>query len=280
MTNDRSQTSVVFLFSLVILRETYPPIVLQRKVKRLRAATENPALRSALESDRSVRDHFILSIVRPTKMLCLSPIIFGLSLLTAVAYGTLYLLFTTISEVFESRYGIVRNVGLVYLGIGAGQFIGLFAFGAASDMIVKRMAKNGEMKPEYRLPPMVPGGLMIPIGLLIYGWTAERHVFWFVPMLGTVLIGFGMITVFTPVGAYLVDAFPAYAASATAANTVFRSVGGGLLPLCGQKMYDTLGLGWGNTLLAGTSLGMMGMVFLAMKYGERLRTHPRFQLNL
>jgi MFS family permease len=213
-------------------------------------------------------------------MLFLSPIIFGLSLLTAVAYGILYLLFTTVTEVFRTRYGIVTHVGLIYLGFGCGQFAGLFLFGAVSDAIVKKMARGGQMKPEYRLPPMIPGGAMIPLGLLLYGWTAQYRVFWFVPVIGTFLIGFGMITVFTPVGTYLVDAFPTYAASATAANTVFRSVGGALLPLAGPRMYETLDQGWGNTLLAGISLLTMGMIWVALKYGERLRTHPRFQLNL
>lgn len=225
---------------------------------------------------------FAQSIIRPTKMLCLSPIILGLSLLTAVAYGTLYLLFTTVTQVFITRYGILTNVGLVYLGFGVGQFAGLFVFGLVSDATLKRLAQKngGEMKPEYRLPPMLPGGAMIPIGLLIYGWTAEYRVHWFVPIIGTFFIGFGMISVFTPVGTYLVDAFPEYAASATAANTVFRSIGGGLLPMAGPKMYQALGQGWGNTLLAGISLGMMGMIVLAMKYGETLRKHPRYQLRL
>lgn len=210
-------------------------------------------------------------------MLFLSPIIFGVSLLTAIAYGTLYLLFTTVSEVFRTRYGIVTNVGLVYLGFGSGQIVGLFVFGLLSDVIVKRLAaKGGEMKPEYRLPLMIPCSAIIPIGLLVYGWTAQFRVFWFVPIIGTFLIGFGMITVFSSVSTYLVDAFPVYAASATAANTVLRSVGGALLPLAGPKMYEALDQGWGNTLLAGISLGMIGMIVMSYKYGERLRTKVEY----
>jgi hypothetical protein len=99
-------------------------------------------------------------------------------------------------------------------------------------------------------------------------------------VIGTILISFGMLTVFTPVGTYMIDAFPEYAASATEANTVFRSVSVALLPLAGPRMYETLGQGWGNTLLAGQSLGMMSMVWMSLKYGEKIRTHPRFQLNI
>ncbi|KAM5350934.1 hypothetical protein ACJ41O_003657 [Fusarium nematophilum] len=256
---------------LVIMRETHPPTLLKKKTQKLQKLHNNPQLRSAKDLNESHGQLFKRSLARPLKMLFLSPIIFGLSLLTAVAYGTLYLLFTTVAEIFQTRYGIVTNVGLIYLGFGAGQLVGLFLFGIVSDAIVRRLARGGEMKPEYRLPLMIPCSAFIPAGLLVYGWTAQFRVFWFVPVIGTFLIGFGMITVFTSVGTYLVDAFPVYAASATAANTVLRSVGGALLPLAGPRMYKALGQGWGNTLLAGLSFGMMGMIVVAYKYGERLR---------
>ena len=38
-------------------------------------------------------------------MLFLSPIVLILSLMMAFTYGILYLLFTTITEVFEGKYG-------------------------------------------------------------------------------------------------------------------------------------------------------------------------------
>jgi hypothetical protein len=49
---------------------------------------------------------------------------------------------------------------------------------------------------------------------------------------------------------YLVGAFTAYSASALAANNLVRSMIGGVVPLSGPAMYERLGLGWGNTLLA------------------------------
>lgn len=83
-----------------------------------------------------------------------------------------------------------------------------------------------------------------------------------------------------PIGTYLVDAYTVYAASAMAANTVLRSLGGAFLPLAGRDMYNALGLGWGNSLLAFIGLGMTPMIWVFLKYGERIRTHPKFQLNL
>lgn len=209
-------------------------------------------------------------------MLFLSPIVLGLSLLTATAYGILYLLFTTVTSMFKARYGMTRNVGLIYLGFGLGQFIGIFVLSLLSDWLLKHMAKGREMKPEYRLPPLILGATAIPVGLLIYGWTAEYLVHWIVPVIGTVIIGFGMIVVFTPVGIYLIDAFTIYSASATAANTVLRSLGGAFLPLCGPRLYASLGTGWGNTLLAVLSLAMIPMIWYAMKFGEEARMRSKF----
>ena len=82
------------------------------------------------------------------------------------------------------------------------------------------------------------------------------------------------------VSTYLVDAFTIYAASAMAANTVFRSLAGAILPLAGPKMYDTLGLGWGNSLLGFIALALCPLPIIFYVYGERIRTDKRFQLKL
>ena len=153
------------MVGFLVLRETYPPLLLERKAKKLRKETGNQELRSKMASTLTPGELFRLSIVRPMKLLCLSPIVLALSTFMAVVYGYLYLLFTTITQVFEGTYGFsAGNVGLTYLGIGSGSFIGLFIFGMASDRIMKAKSAAGEMKPEYRLPPMIPGAWVIPIG--------------------------------------------------------------------------------------------------------------------
>jgi len=83
-----------------------------------------------------------------------------------------------------------------------------------------------------------------------------------------------------PVQTYLVDAFTNYAASALAANAVLRSLLGGLLPLAVQRMYETLGLGWGNSLLAFIALAICSIPWFFNGYGERIRKSPRFQTRL
>ena len=146
------------IFAFIFLRETYPPVLLELKAKRLRKETGNEDLRSKLASPYTPRQVFKLAFIRPMKMLLFSPIVLALSTYVAVVYGYLYLLFTTITEVMEVTYHFSSgSVGLTYLGIGIGAMVGVISFGLTSDRILKYMSKNGQMKPEYRLPPLIPG---------------------------------------------------------------------------------------------------------------------------
>lgn len=260
--------------TLIFLRETYAPTILARKAARLRKSTGNPELKSALASDKTPSKTFTAAIIRPMQLLFTSPIVFFLSLFTAINYGYLFLLFTTFPTLFQSRYGFTTGTtGLAYLGIGIGMFIGLSAMGVISDrlLVSKTRANNGVSKPEFRLPPMMYGSFFIPVGLFWYGWAAYANTHWIVPILGTGCFGIGLLMTAMPVLTYLVDAFEEWSASALAANTVLRCVMGALLPLAGPKMYENLGLGWGNSTLAFIACAMVPVPFVFVKWGETLR---------
>ena len=181
------------------MRESYAYVILQRKTRRLQKETGNPHLRSALDTGKNPKALFKHSIVRPIRMLFLSPIVFLMSLYMATVYGYLYLLFTTFPRVFQGQYGFSNgSVGLTYLGSGIGSFFGLALCGATSDRLVVALTKRngGAARPEYRLPTMFIGALIIPIGLFLYGWAAEKKVHWIVPIVGTGFLGAGMFFVF------------------------------------------------------------------------------------
>jgi hypothetical protein len=117
-------------------------------------------------------------------------------------------------------------------------------------------------------------------GLLIYGWTINFRAHWIVPIIGTGFIGYGMIGSFLPIGRYLIVVFTTYAASAMAANTAMRSLCAAFLPLCGEYLIDSLRPGWAMSLLALISMSMFPAIWALIRYGERIRTHPRFQVEL
>jgi MFS family permease len=241
----------------------------------LRKETGNPDLYSKLAGRASPKEQFKLAVVRPIKLLLVTPIVTLHALYVAITYGILYLLITTFSFVYKDQYGFDAGTsGLTFLPAGLGMMIGVVTFGMLTDMMVKRnQARGVEHKPEVRLSPglTIPSGLTLPVGLLIYGWTTDKGVHWIVPMIGVVIFSAGLMGVMMSVQNYLLDTYPKYAASVTAALTVLRSLLGALLPLGGLQMYEALGLGWGNSLLAFVSLAFVPIPVVFYILGERIR---------
>ncbi|KAJ8123953.1 hypothetical protein ONZ43_g221 [Nemania bipapillata] len=193
--------TVVMLF---VMKESYAPVLLNRKVERLRKETGNLLLRSKLDVGLSPGDFFKRSAIRPVKMFIYSPIVSIMALYTALTYGYLYVQFTTMTEVFQNQYGFsTALVGLSFIGLGVGSFIGVVIYSGTSDRYISRKAAEADklaeetgtekmgMKPEYRLPLLPIGAVLIPIGLFLYGWTAEKKVHWIVPIIGTAFGGIG-----------------------------------------------------------------------------------------
>ncbi|OJJ50296.1 hypothetical protein ASPZODRAFT_128914 [Penicilliopsis zonata CBS 506.65] len=274
-------TGVLVVVSLFVYNETYAPLLLQAKAARLRRETGDASLRSEHDSDRSAKHVFFLALTRPVKLLFRSPIVILMSLYAALTYGYMYLVFTTLTTVFETNYGFSQGLaGLSYLGFGLGCMLSLVVVGRIANRIARDHSAKGCFTPESRLPPMIFGCWFIPIGLFWYGWAVQADTHWIVPILGTAVFGIGMMCVFIPANTYLVDSYLRYAASVTAANTALRSLLGAVLPLAGPAMYDALGVGWGNSILAFISLVMCAVPLFFWKYGRRIRTSKRFQLAL
>ncbi|TKY86876.1 hypothetical protein EX895_004164 [Sporisorium graminicola] len=132
-------------------------------------------------------------------------------------------------------------------------------------------------RPEYRLPLCFVGMCILPIGLLLFGWSAANQTHWMVPLIGSFLVGCATILCFQTILVYLVDAFVPYSASATACAVLIRSILAAAFPLCAEYMFEALGYGWSCTLLAG--IGMVGLPvpLVLYRYGEGLRTRYKFE---
>jgi len=103
---------------------------------------------------------------------------------------------------------------------------------------------------------------MLPIGLLLSGWAAQKHISWVATDVGIALIG---------------DAFTLHAASALAAVSFLRSLAGFGFPLFAPAMYNALGYGKGNTILAVVTI-VLGCPapWLLWRYGKRIRLASRY----
>ncbi|KAI1421371.1 major facilitator superfamily domain-containing protein [Xylaria sp. FL1777] len=266
--------------TIVFMRETSATILLQRKTARLIKETGNDKLVPRTATGETPKQVFLKAIVRPVKMLLFSPIVLLMSLYSGALFGLIFLLFATFPVVFEETYGFSTGIsGLAYLGLGLGFVSGLVLFAVLSDKQLDQKKEGAIAQPEKRLILMRWIAPVAPLGCFIYGWTAQFHVHWIVPIIGTFVVGFGALFVQIPAQAYLVDAFGSEAsASALAANLIIRSPFGALLALAAPPLYARLGLGWGNSVLGFVTLAFSPIPWLFYRYGEALRN--RFPLDL
>ncbi|KAI0648903.1 MFS polyamine transporter [Trametes meyenii] len=274
------------LLGLFYLRETFPPVLLERKAQAIRKSmdpekAQNCEIRTVYDSaDRQWKNLIKKALIRPFALFANEPIVQLLGLFMAFIYGTLYLFLTTIPSIFEGVYREpVGIAGLNYIALG----VGLTGASQINARLLDRIYKHyqdkndGVGKPEYRLPSMVPGSIILPIGLFITGWTARADVHWIAPDIGIALVGAGTILNFQSITTYVIDAFTLHAASALAAVTFFRSLAGFGFPLFAPAMYNALGYGKGDTILACVAI-VVGVPapFLFWTYGERIRHASKY----
>ncbi|KIJ70225.1 hypothetical protein HYDPIDRAFT_104912 [Hydnomerulius pinastri MD-312] len=261
--------------AIPLLRETYAPVIRLQRDKLAADPEKAAATHPNLTLHHTSKLNYLwINLSRPVILLTRSFVCFVLSLYMALMYGIYYLMFATFPDLFSEVYHFNVGIGgLAYIGLGLG-FLLATVFGAKiSDKIYLHLAaKNGgKGKPEMRVPALIFGSFFVPIGLFWYGWSAQAHIHWMMPIIGTGIFGFGLMTTFLPIQLYLVDTFT-YAASALAAASVFRSILGFAFPLFGEQMYAKLGYGGGNSLLAGLAI-VIGIPFPVWIYyaGESIR---------
>ncbi|KAJ3212297.1 hypothetical protein HDU82_002667 [Entophlyctis luteolus] len=265
---------ILALLGTFFLPETYRPYLEQQERRR----TANAA--TVTHPEDSVLSKLGPAVLRPFIMLGTQPIVQAIALHMAFIYGVMYIVLTTFSSLFVITYGEATNISsLHYLALGIGFVIGNRLAGNlvdwSSEYLQKRY-KTGH-KPEYRLPICIPAALIFPVGLFLYGWSAEYGLHWILPDIGIMIFSFSIVIIFQALTVYTVDIYMRYSASALAAVGFLRALAGFGFPLFSASMYASLGYGWGNSVLAfiGIVIGIPAPVLLLV-YGERIRTKSQF----
>ncbi|TKA39248.1 hypothetical protein B0A54_08557 [Friedmanniomyces endolithicus] len=270
--------------SLIFLEETYPPVILVNKAADLRRRTKNWGIHAKQEEiEIDFRELLEKNLSRPLRMLFTEPIVsprvLALSIYMAFIYGLLYLFLTFYPIVFQQIHGMSEGVGgLPFLGMITGEIIAGIYIILLQPSYNKKLAANNKIPiPEWRLPPVIIGGVLFAIGVLWFGWSGYRKdIHWIVPTLSGLFTGFGIMSIFLQCLNYLIDAYLMFAASAVAANTFLRSLCGAIFPLFATYMIEGMGVQW-----AGTFLGLLGFCLVPLPVifylkGAKIRERSHF----
>ena len=97
--------------------------------------------------------------------------------------------------------------------------------GNAQDWLYAKLKRRngGVGLPEFRILMLFPvAGIMLPLGFLLYGWSAQHELHWIVPNIGAFIFAAGIMMGFNALVTYVMDSYVTYAASASAATSVLR----------------------------------------------------------
>jgi len=273
---------MVFFFGtlgLIFVPETYAPVLLQRRARKLRYETKNWALHAHADEARVDTHEIIVKyLFRPFTMLVLEPILILITIYLALIYGITYLLFEAFPISFQQQRGWNNGVGaLPFLSITIGVLIGVVIITwVTKTRFARKLKKHGKVVPEERLPPMIIGAALLPAGLFWFAWTSSPDITWVPQVLAGIPIGAGILLIFMQGLNYIIDVYLLYANSAIAANTFLRSLAGAGFPMFATAMYLDLGVPWATSLLGFLTLAMFPVPVLFFVYGRKIRALSRY----
>lgn len=182
----------LWIFGLFFIRETRPSAIKKKRAIALRKKTGNNNLHTAewpLPAGESDLQHLLVGLKRPLGFLATHHIVQYLAMYQFFVAGTLYLILSTYHRLWVEEYHeSVEIGGLNYVSIGLGLLIGNQLCSRVSDKVydyLRRRLDSGDPndpdagRPEYRVPLMLVGAVVYPIGFLLYGEFLSLFLFLF-----------------------------------------------------------------------------------------------------
>ncbi|KAK4937326.1 hypothetical protein LTR10_022007 [Elasticomyces elasticus] len=272
--------SAAFILNLIFLSETYAPVILVGKAKELRRRTKNWGIHAKQEEvEVDFGELVTKNFSRPIRLLVSEPIILAITLYMSFIYGLLYCFLTAYPLVFQGVHHMVAGVsGLPFFGMVTGILIvACYIIYDARGYNKKLQANGGIPVPEWRLPPVMLGGVLFALGLFWFGWSGNyESVHWIVPTLSGLFTGFGLLAIFIQCFNYIIDSYLMFAASAIAANTFLRSIFAAGFPLFSRQMFNGLGINYAGTLLGCVAAALVPIPVCFYLYGKKLRQKSKF----
>ncbi|KZL83171.1 mfs multidrug transporter [Colletotrichum incanum] len=234
------------------------------------------------EGQGSITRKVATSATLPFVLLFTEPIVFFFSLWAAFSWAVLYLGFAAVPLIFTQVYGFdLSSANAVLVSSCTASVIAtvvsIYQERWLDGLSTPRVPLD---RPERRLYFSCIEGVCLPIGLFIFGWTAQVQIHWIVPAIGIGISTLGIFSVYLAVFNYLADSYHGYASSALAAQSFCRNFIGGIFPLVIVQMYTNLGYGPASSLLGGIGLLLTAGPWVLVIYGETIRAKSRFANKL
>ncbi|KAK1087345.1 hypothetical protein LTR48_002675 [Friedmanniomyces endolithicus] len=231
----------------LVIDESFGPVLLQHRAKKLRYATRNWAIHAPADEIELNMSAFVTKYcTKPLMMLVWEPILLLITIYISFIYGILYLFFETYPISFiEQRGWTLGQGGLPFIAVMGGVMMG-----GLVNFVFIRTRYMRIMK--HPIPQIISGA---PVGM-------------------------GIVLIFLQGINYIIDVYMMHSNSAIAGNTVIRSFVGAAFPMFAKYMYKSLGVQWATSVLGFVAVGLIPVPILFFVYGARIRKLSKFTPKL
>ncbi|KAK0478276.1 MFS general substrate transporter [Armillaria novae-zelandiae] len=267
---------VCWILILIMIPETYKPLIRVWKAQRLRKETGDDRYYAPMERNKKTMAQQVENVLaKPFKMLVREPMLIASTIYMSFVYGCLYLLFEAYPIVFTKGHHFSAGMtGLAFLpiliGAASAVVVYLLVFNPQYERLMEQYSPH-PVPPEHRLTMSLYAS---PLFAVAFFWFAYPHVTYWAPLLSGWLIGFSIMGIFHL--NVTTDTYLALAASALAVNTICRSLFGAAFPQFANQMYDALTPRWASSLVGFVALAMVPIPFIFIKYGAKLRAKSKY----
>ncbi|KAI9454143.1 MFS general substrate transporter [Lactarius psammicola] len=219
------------------------------------------------------------------------PDVFILLLFNGTFYAVFYGVTASLSTSFEEIYPYLTqtDIGLCFLAIGGGMFVGTTLTGKLMDAHYRKI--KGQPQPKKAIDPgslpdsfpierarlqIMPYLIVLYTSCVIgYGWSLQARTSIAVPLILQVIIGATVVSVMNAITALLVDLVPQQGSSITACNNVVRCLMGASMVTIINPIISAMGNGWAYVLLGGFCVLVSPLIWVEVRWGPIWRERRR-----
>lgn len=283
---DTGAAALVLALILLTQRETFVPILLRWKAKQLRIITgDGRFMTEASLLPLSFRTRLQRMVCRPFQVTATEPILILLTLWLTLVWVIMFTFLSGYKYIF-GRKGHIHDTsegitGLCFAAIAVGLLLSsatvpLVAMKMRRDQQQARQQGHDGLLPESRLWYALVSAPAVPIALFWMAWTDTRSISIWTPLAASVLLGYGLLGVFTSSCEYIVHAYGSFSGPALSFNTFTRYVVAGIMVEVAPTMWRNPGVPWTLTTLGCVSAVLVPVHYILFWYGPRIRARSQY----
>ncbi|KAJ1710155.1 MFS transporter [Aspergillus flavus] len=208
----------------------------------------------------------------------------------ALLYAGYMIILSTLTSQLESEYGFNSiQVGSCYLPMGIGSLTSRWSAGPLLDWNFKREAKRQNLPivknrqqdirdfniERTRLTITIPFVYAGCLFLLAYGWVMRFQTHLAVPLVLLFFSGHLTTGAFSTLSTLIVDIHRQSAATAVAANNLFRCLLAAGATAFATPLIDRIGIGWTTTFIVGVWIVFSACLWAVYLWGHKWREELR-----